>query len=317
MRVCLMIEGQEDVSWENWRGIARACEESGLEGLFRSDHYGPLMGDPKRGSLDAWTTLGAIAAVTDRIRLGTMVSPVTFRHPSALAKSALTVDHVSDGRIELGIGAGWNEPEHRAFGFPFPDTRTRMEMLAEQLEIIHRTWGPESFDFRGRHYTIEGLDARPKPVQTPHPPVVMGGLAGPRVAALAARWADEYNTTYPTLEEAPRRRERLSAACERAKRDPSSLRFSIMTGCVVGEDRKEVLRRGTAAMERLGAGAGSAEAFLESMAARWIAGTVPEVVERIRAYEKLGVERVMLQHHAHTDLDMIRLIGAEIVPAVA
>jgi F420-dependent oxidoreductase-like protein len=317
MRVAMMIEGQEDVTWEDWLGVARACEESGLDGLFRSDHYGPLMGHSERGSLDAWTTLAAVAAVTERIRLGTMVSPVTFRHPSALAKSVVTVDHVSGGRIELGIGAGWNEPEHRAFGFPFPDTGTRMEMLAEQLEIIHRSWGREPFDFRGNHYTIEGLDAHPKPLQLPHPPVVMGGLAGPRVAALAARWADEYNTTFPTLDEAPRRRARLAAACEEVGRDPSTLGFSIMTGCVVGRDEADLRRRAAAVMERIGATGGSEDAWLSSMSERWIVGTVAQVVDRIGEYEKTGVQRVLLQHQAHVDLDMIRLVGAEVVPAVA
>src|ERR671930_2129854 len=136
MRVCLMVEGQEDVTWEQWLALARACEEHGLEGLFRSDHYAPISGPPERGSLDAWTTLAGLAARTSRIRLGTLVSPVTFRHPSELAKVALTVDHVSGGRVELGLGAGWNEREHAAFGFRFPETRERMALLEEQLQRI-------------------------------------------------------------------------------------------------------------------------------------------------------------------------------------
>src|SRR5919106_4186917 len=163
MRVCLMIEGQEDVTWDQWLALAAAWEEHGLEGLFRSDHYESVMGMRERGSLDAWTTLAALAARTSRIRLGTLVSPVTFRHPSVLAKSVVTVDHVSGGRVELGMGAGWMEKEHSGYGFPFPDTPTRMEMLAEQAEIVVRQWTEDEFSFEGRHYRLEGCTAEPKP----------------------------------------------------------------------------------------------------------------------------------------------------------
>jgi F420-dependent oxidoreductase-like protein len=200
MRVCLMIEGQEDVTWEQWLALAGACEEHGLEALFRSDHYGPLMGMPDRGSLDAWATLAGLAARTSRIRLGTLVSPATFRHPSVLAKMVVTADHISGGRVELGLGAGWHEGEHRAFGFEFPPTPVRMERLAEQLEIVSRTFTDDVFSFSGRHYHLQDLRALPKPVQRPRPTLLVGGAAGPRSLALAARWADEYNTTAVALE---------------------------------------------------------------------------------------------------------------------
>ena len=177
-----MIEGQEDVSWEQWLALARACEESGLEGLFRSDHYAGLMGDESRGSLDAWTTLGALGAVTERIRLGSMVSPVTFRHPALLAKAVTTADHVSGGRVELGIGAGWNVREHEAYGFPFPELPERLERLEEQLELIVRQWTEDDVSFDGQHYRAEGLNAHPKPLQRPRPPVIVGGAAKPRTA---------------------------------------------------------------------------------------------------------------------------------------
>ena len=159
MRVCLMIEGQEDVTWDQWRALAAACEENGFEGLFRSDHYLSVEGRTERGSHDAWTTLGALAAITSRIRLGTLVSPATFRHPSVLAKSAVTVDHVSGGRVELGLGAGWNELEHRSYGFPFADLRTRMDAMAEQAEIIAR-WKQT-----GEEYTENTLAPRRQDVQ--------------------------------------------------------------------------------------------------------------------------------------------------------
>src|ERR671918_772621 len=193
-----MIEGQEGVSWEEWLALALACEEHGLEGLFRSDHYHSLDPGPDLGSLDAWTTLAALAARTERIRLGTLVSPATFRHPAVLAKSAVTVDHVSGGRVEVGMGAGWHAGEHRAFGFPFPDDRERLDILEEQLEVVHRLWDGDDSPFQGRHYRLDGVAHRPRPVQRPHPPLILGGAGGARSARLAARWADEYNTSLAT-----------------------------------------------------------------------------------------------------------------------
>src|SRR5437870_9110940 len=170
-----MIEGQEGVTWEQWVALARACEANGVEALFRSDHYLGFHATDTNGSLDCWTTLAALAAVTSKVRLGSLVSPVTFRHPSVLARAAATVDHVSGGRVELGIGGGWMEPEHRAYGFPFPETNVRMDLLAEQLEIVHRQWTEDGFDFAGRHYTLENSTAFPKPVEQPHPPLIVGG----------------------------------------------------------------------------------------------------------------------------------------------
>src|SRR5919197_829115 len=167
MRICLMVEGQEDVTWEQWLALALACEGHGLEGLFRSDHYAPISGPPERRSLDAWATISALAARTDRIRLGTLVSPATFRHPSVLAKTVVTADHVSAGRVELGMGAGWYQADHERFGFDFPDDRTRMQLLAEQLEIVHRQWHGERFSFQGRHYRLKECVAMPRPAQDP------------------------------------------------------------------------------------------------------------------------------------------------------
>src|SRR5438067_4807457 len=225
MRVNLMIEGQEGVTWPQWVALAGACEEHGLEGLFRSDHYATISPFLERGSLDAWATLSALAAVTSRIRLGTLVSPATFRHPSVLAKSAVTADHVSGGRVELGLGAGWNELEHRSYGFPFADLRTRMDAMAEQAEIIARSFEGEPFSFEGEHYKVENLDALPKPVQRPRLPIVMGGSAKPRGLAVAARWADEYNTVFVTPEEAGERRAKWAQAWRDAGPEPDAHGF--------------------------------------------------------------------------------------------
>ncbi len=308
MRICLMIEGQEGVSWDEWVALARACEEHGLEGLFRSDHYASLMREEERGSLDAWATLAALAGVTQRIRLGSMVSPATFRHPSELAKVVVTADHVSGGRVELGLGAGWNEREHAAYGFPFPELDTRLSMFAEQLEIIHGQWTQEVFSYEGRHYRLDAVRALPKPVQRPRPPLIVGGAARRGTVEPAVRFADEYDTTFVGPEEAGRRRRRIDEACERAGRDPASLTFSVMTGCVVGRDREELRERGRRLMERTGA-AGDVDEFLRERSGHTVVGTVDEARERLAAYEAAGVERIFLQHLDHADVDMVALLA--------
>jgi F420-dependent oxidoreductase-like protein len=311
MRVALMIEGQEDVTWEDWVALADTCERSGIESLFRSDHYVSVMGAHARGSLDAWGTINALAARTTTLRLGTMVSPASFRHPSILAKLATTADHVSGGRIELGLGTGWSEIEHTAYGFPFLPMGERMDVLAEQLEIIHDGhWGDRPFTFAGRHYTLRDLDARPKPVQKPHPPLIMGGAAGPRAAALAARFADEYNTVMPTLEQIAQRRASIAAACERAGREP--IPFTVMTTALIGADAADLRRRADAHAEWTGS-----PVDLEAARETWIVGTVEQAAERLRTYEQAGVSRIYLQHLVHRDLDAVQLIGRELVPAVA
>jgi F420-dependent oxidoreductase-like protein len=309
VRICLMIEGQEGVSWDDWVALARACEEHGLEGLFRSDHYQSVFDLSGRGSLDAWATLAALAAATERIRLGTMVSPATFRRPSVLSRMVATVDHISGGRVELGLGAGWNQAEHDAHGFPFPGLDERMELLEEQLEIVHRQWTEEEFSFQGRHYRLERCRAEPKPLQRPRPPIVMGGGAGPRVAGLAARWADEYNTPFASVEQCRERRAAIAEACEREGREP--IPFSLMAACCVGRDEGEALERAKRRLERSGRD-DDPSVLLEQD--NVLVGTVDRVIARLREYAEAGVERVFLQHLDHSDLDMVRLIGEAIVP---
>jgi alkanesulfonate monooxygenase SsuD/methylene tetrahydromethanopterin reductase-like flavin-dependent oxidoreductase (luciferase family) len=278
-----MLEGQEGIDWEQWLALAGAAEEAGLDGLFRSDHYRSIVRGEPAGSLDAWATLAAIATQTERLRLGTMVSPVTFRPAAVLAKSAVTVDHISRGRVELGIGAGWYEAEHDAYGFRFGTVRDRFDELERQLAEIHRQW------------TVAD-DVRPRPVQKPRPPIIVGGSAKPRGVRLAVQFADEYNTTFPTVEQARERRARLDAAAEEAGREP--LRFSIMTGCVVGRDERDVARR----LERLRAVAGEREPPP-------LVGTVERVAGQLREYEAAGVGRAFLQHLVHEDVEMVGLLG--------
>ena len=210
MRFCLMLEGQEGVDWPDWLDAARTAERLGFEAIFTSDHYLSVMPATgrDRGSSDAWTILSALAASTQTIRLGTLVSPATFRHPSVLAKAAVTVDQVSGGRVEIGMGAGWWEREHRAHGFAFPDVRTRFDMLEEQLEVVHGLLTDDRFSFHGACYELDDVAFAPKGVQ-PLAPIVIGGKGGPRIAALASRWADEFNTVGPS----PRRRANASGPC--------------------------------------------------------------------------------------------------------
>jgi F420-dependent oxidoreductase-like protein len=309
--LCLMIEGQEGVSWSDWVAIAHACEEHGVPALFRSDHYMNLSGrHPELMALDAWGTVTALAAVTSTLRLGTLVSPATFRHPSNLAKLVVTADHVSGGRVELGLGAGWHEREHEAYGFPFPATRVRMDVLEEQLQVVLGNWGPGPFSFNGAHYTLTNLDARPKPIQQPHPPLIMGGAAGPRSAGLAARFADEYNTAFPTAEVIPEHRARVADACERAGREP--IPFSVMTCVVIGADKADVRARLRRAAEIAGQDPGAAAA---NPPPGWVYGTEQDVVEQLLALRDAGVSRVMCQHLLG-DLETVALLGREIAPRV-
>ena len=316
MQLCLMVEGQEDVIWEQWVALARACEQHGIGTMFRSDHYMNLDGHaPERGSLDAWGSLCALAAVTSTLRLGTLVSPVTFRHPSELARLVVTADHVSGGRVELGIGAGWHEREHEAHGFPFPPLKLRMDMLEEQIQVVRGNWSGGPFSFEGEHYTVRELSARPRPVQTGGRagiPLLMGGAAGPRAVRLAARYADEYNTGFATLDEIRERRDRLTEACEREGRP--MLPYSLMTGVVVAEDEGALAARCGRLEERADLPKGS---LLGDTPDGWIVGTVERVAEQLSAIGEAGIDRVMCQHLLHDELDVVALLGEGVAPLVA
>ena len=306
MRVCLMIEGQESVTWEQWRALAKACEEGPIEALFRSDHYLSVMGAEGRGSLDAWTTLGALAAVTTTVRLGALVSPVTFRHPSVLAKSVVTADHISGGgRIELGMGTGWLEAEHSAYGFPFPPTGERFGLLEEQIEIVRRQWEEGGLDFEGEHYRIRGGNALPKPLSPPN--LIVGGRARPRSLRLAARWADEYNLVMMTAEECVEAVPMIKRAWQDA--DRSEPVISLMTSCIVGSDEVDLLERAHAVAEIRGDDATDPEAYLRKERPNSLVGTVAQVRQQLAELEEVGVKRVMLQYLPHRDLDGVDYIA--------
>jgi F420-dependent oxidoreductase-like protein len=298
MRVALMIEGQEGVTWEDWCALADTCEQGGIETLFRSDHYISQGDEDANVAHDAWTIIAALAARTTRLRFGTLVSPATFRAPALLANAAATADHVSGGRIELGIGAGWMEREHRAFGFPFPETPVRVEMFAEQLEIVHRLWTEERVDFHGRHYTLEDAPGLPKPVQKPHPPILVGGSGKRGTFEPALKFADEYNSPFVTPEEAAAIRKRV---------DP--LPYSVMIGCIIGETHADAIERAKALYARRPRDAGFDD-WLAAYAERAVVGSVDEVAARLHEYEQAGCDRAMLQHLQHTDMEPVRLISS-------
>jgi alkanesulfonate monooxygenase SsuD/methylene tetrahydromethanopterin reductase-like flavin-dependent oxidoreductase (luciferase family) len=279
-----MVEGQEGPSWDEWLALADACEQHGLEALFRSDHY-LSQTDPDRVATDAWTLIGALAARTSKLRLGTLVSPVTFRHPAVVAKAAATADQVSGGRIEVGMGAGWMAEEHERFGIDFPETKERLRTLAQHVEQVDRL-----------------LRDDPLTVQQPRPPLIVGGSAGRGTADPAARFADEYNTFGVDAAEAARRRKKLDEACERVDRDPSSLRFSLMTPFVLGRDHAK-------RFVQVFPAAGSADEWFDELKRRGLAGSPVDLVDGLREFEAAGVERVMLQHVVHNDLDVVAALG--------
>jgi F420-dependent oxidoreductase-like protein len=308
VRLALMIEGQEGVTWDDWVALAAACEDNGVEAMFRSDHY--LSGsDESRPVLDAWATISGLAARTTQLQLGTLVSPVTFRHPAVLARAAATADEISDGRVTIGIGAGWMEREHEAYGFDFFTARERVARLGEQIEIVHDLLRSERVDFTGRYYRLNDAPGLGRPGL----PILVGGSAKPGTTTPAVRFADEYNTFFATIEEVRERKQRLDEVCERAGRDPATLRYSLMAPCVVGEDVAAVRESARRIGERFGR---DPDDVLERYGELGPVGTVDQVVERLREIEEIGYERVMLQHLVHTDLETVALIGRELAPAV-
>jgi F420-dependent oxidoreductase-like protein len=291
--------------------MAREAETLGFDAFFRSDHYltmGGGLGEP--GPTDSWVTLGALARETSRIRLGTMVTAATFRHPGPLAIAVAQVDAMSGGRIELGLGTGWYEQEHTAYGIPFPSLGERFERLEEQLAIVTGLWetpAGERFSYAGRHYSLADSPALPKPVQAPRPPVIVGGWGKTRTPRLAARYADEFNVPFaPQPAAYTARVEAVRAACEAAGRDPGSLTWSAAVMVVCGEDEAAYADRAAA----IGRDPGE----LRTNAA---AGTVSEVTDRLAGFVEAGAERLYLQVLDLRDLDHLRLLADEVAPALA
>jgi F420-dependent oxidoreductase-like protein len=309
MELRIFTEPQQGADYGRLLAVARASEQLGFDAFFRSDHYRNMGdGDGLPGSTDAWLTLAGLAVQTSRIRLGTLMSPITFRYPGPLAISVAQVDEMSGGRVELGLGAGWYEAEHTAYGIPFPPTAERFDRLEEQLAIITGLWDTpagQRFSFAGKFYPVTDSPALPKPVQRPHPPVLIGGQGKRRTPQLTARYADEYNVPFVNLELTGAAFGRIRAACEEAGRDPGSLVYSAAHTVCCGRDEAELARR-----------AAAIGWDLATQRADGLVGTPDEIVDRIGTFAELGATRIYLQVRDLHDLDHLELIASEVMPQV-
>jgi len=306
VRVRIFVEPQQGATYQQLLEVARATESGGFDALFRSDHYLTMGGDGLPGPTDAWVTLAGLARETSRIRLGTLVTSATFRWPGVLAISVAQVDAMSGGRVELGLGAGWYDGEHTAYGIPFPPVGQRFERLEEQLNILTGLWATpegETFSFDGAHYQLTDSPALPKPTQRPHPPLIVGGGGPKRTPRLAATFADEFNLPFSSLDDTKAQYARVRAACESRDRDPATLGLSAAQVVCCGTDEAEVNRR-----------AKSIGRQPEELRANGAAGTPDEVVERLRSFGAIGAGTVYLQVLDLDDLDHIHLLSEQVVP---
>jgi F420-dependent oxidoreductase-like protein len=308
MQLRIFTEPQQGADYATLLSVARAAEELGFDAFFRSDHYLTMGGSGLPGPTDAWVTLAGLARETSRIRLGTLVSPATFRLPGPLAITVAQVDQMSGGRAELGLGTGWFEAEHTAYGIPFPPLAERGARQEEQLEIITGLWGTpegETFSFSGTYYSLSGSPALPKPVQRPHPPVVVGGSGPRRTPRLAARFADEYNIQFASVPDSAAAIGRVRQACADAGRDPETLVYSAAQTVCCGRDEAELARRAEAVGE-------PPDVLRETS----LAGSPAEVVDKLGQYAEAGASRAYLQVLDLQDLDHLELIAAEVLPQV-
>jgi F420-dependent oxidoreductase-like protein len=313
VRFALMLEPQLGLSYDDQLGVALRAEGVGFEAWFRSDHYQSFPGSDRQPTTDAWAVIAGLARDTTRIRLGALVSPVTFRVPGEFAKVVTTIDHMSGGRVDVGLGTGWHASEHGRYGFPFPPIDTRAEMLEEQLAIVKGFWmEPDGWRYDGKHYQIRDSVFMPKPLQKPHPPIIVGGSGSPRSIRIAARYADEVNMLDTTAAEFARRTEQTDDACRQIGRDPSTVGRSAMVRVMIGADESQ-LRRRTAAMLATIASDESVDDWLASNRASSIVGTFDEARSRCQEYAAAGCERIMLQDHLASDLEMIDDMGRELV----
>ncbi len=319
IRVGVMIEGQEGLSWDRWRKIAEVVEALGFESLWRSDHLFSLFNVPTRPGLDTWASLTALATATRRIRFGPLVCPITFYHPSLLARQAAAVDVLSAGRLELGVGAGWNDREHQAFGIPYPGVGERIRRLDEAIQVIRALWEDGPAQFAGRYYRLDGAVGWPKPHQRPRIPMVIGGK-GPRVLEVVARYADEWNCggSKPPAD-VRALTEVLAAACARIGRDPGTIRHSWMGAFLVGESGAALERRAKKIQEYIPTRASIPAAALPGILRKegWLVGSPEEIAGQMQDLAAVGMERFMLQFFDQEDLDALRLLAHGVLPRLA
>lgn len=315
MNLGVMIEGQEGLNWDRWRQIIHATEDLGFESLFRSDHQYSLSGPHHREALETFVSLVLVAELSSRIQFGTLVASMTFRHPSLLARMAAQIDVLSGGRFILGVGAGWHVPEHEAFGFHFPSVRERMDRLEEGIQVVRTLWGDGPASFDGRYYQLKDVECYPKPIQSPAP-LLVGGSGERRTLRLVAQYADEWNAVGLSLDAYRHKVSVLEQHCADVGRDASAIRRSMMLGFIVGRDERELHGHLARIGEVLPALVrGDARSTIEGVRERgWLVGTPSEIVDQIGEREAAGVQRIMLQHHAHGDFGTLELLAAEVLP---
>jgi F420-dependent oxidoreductase-like protein len=305
-----MIEPQQGITWPDQVALARRAEEAGFEALYRADHYESLPGQAGRPTSDGWAAIAGLTALTTTLRHGTLVSPVTFRHPGNIAKVVATIDEIGNGRVELGLGAGWHEQEHRRHGFAFPPLETRLEMLEEQLQVVAGLWAAEpGWGFAGSHYTVEDAIYSPHPVQHPRPPLIVGTMGKPRAIRMAARYADHLNIYYCTVEMATEAFLMLDQECRRIGRALTDIRRSVLLGTVVGEDRARWQSRRDRILRTFEYGEGP-ERWQREHEGSWISGLLDDASRTIEAYAAAGADTVIFQDFLPDDSDMIDLLGA-------
>ena len=312
MRYALMTEPQQGLSYAELLALAQTAEEAGLEAFFRSDHFASFPGEGGLPTTDAWSTLAGLARETSTIRLGVLVSPVTFRLPGTLAKVIQTVDEMSEGRVEAGFGAGWNEDEHAQLGLPFPEIGQRFDLLEEQMAIIHGLWTePDGWSYDGANWQVRGAKRHGEIARggRRHPHIIFGGKGNPRLAGIVARYGDEFNLNSASPDDAIAAYARVRGACEAIGRDPDEVVYSAMTGVLVAETDADLRARVADLLETIGQGGTDGDAWLDQRRGRWIMGTPDQAMERVRALEAQGTQRVMLQDLLPRDLDHVRLIG--------
>lgn len=308
MEFCLSIEIQEGMTYADTLAMTRAGEDAGFHAALLAEHYYPSSGIMDRMSADAWVFLGGLARDTSRIRLGSLVSPVTFRHPSVLAKMAATLDHMTEGRAELGVGAGWLESEHEAYGFPFGAPAERVDVMEEQLQVIKGLWTQDPFSFTGAHYQLRNCHFTPEPYQQPHPPILIGGRpTSVRLVRLAAEHAQEFVIALATPPQCREVRDRLDRACEKIGRDPSTLGLAVFAGLCVAATDPEVNQRRDLLLE-------GARPHMRNTDT-WIMGTPEPAAEQVKQFEAAGVGRLMFSVENDLHREMVPVLG-DVLPLV-
>jgi F420-dependent oxidoreductase-like protein len=308
MRIALMTEPQQGLTYVEQLELALLAERLGFETFFRSDH---------KPTTDAWTVLAGLARETTTIRLGALVSPVTFRHPGSFAKVVTTVDEMSGGRVDVGVGAGWNDPEHSQLGLHFPEIGERADLMEDELAILHGLWEqPDGWSFEGKQVSIKEASFHPKPVQRPHPPIIVGGEGRPRSLRMAALYADEYNMLSADPDQCVEKFALLDAECRKIGRDPATMRKSVMVGFLVGADQAEFERRVHDLLAMVGDVGTDAAAWLDEHRPRWIVGLPDQARTAAARFAATGVDRIMLQDMLPRDHAMIELIARELIGRV-